>query len=122
MAPEPASAPEPQPAPVSEVPEEAPETVDPGAHGPSFAPNVDDTEAPAEAENTEPPQSFMDDDRDAPIPHLDDEAEVESGGAADGETQPGRVNDPDPVSPATQAAILDAQSTMDDDDGNPSGG
>lgn len=121
MAPEPAPSPEPQPDPASELPEDAPETVDAGAHGPSFAPNIDDGETSTETENTEPPQSFMDEDREAPIPHFDDEAGEDGSGAPGDESQPGRVSDPDPVSPATQAAILDAQSAMDDDDENPSG-
>lgn len=122
MATDPTPAPESAPAPAMDPPDQAPETDDAGAHGPSFAPNVDDGETPTEPENTEPPQSFMDEDRDAPIPHLDDETDQGSSGTADGETQAGRVSDPDPVSPATQAAILDAQSAMDDDDENPSGG
>jgi hypothetical protein len=63
--------------------------------------------------------------RAAPIPHLDGEpgAAGEAGGdAADGEPASPPYSDPDPVSSTTQAAILDAQGALDDDDENPSGG
>ncbi len=121
-APEPAPMPEPEPEPAIEDSDDAPEAADVGSHGPSFAPNVDDGDEPAETDKTEPGQGFMDEDREAPIPHLDDETGEGAGGGDDVGSQAGRVSDPDPVSPSTQAAILDAQSAMDDDDENPSGG
>ena len=121
----PAPEPEPAPAPGAEVPGDAPEAAEPGAHGPSFAPHVDDGEPPAQAENTEPDQGVDDGDRAAPIPHVDGEpgsGDEAGGDTADGEQTSPPYSDPDPVSSTTQAAILDAQGALDEDDENPSGG
>ncbi len=122
---EPAPETEPAPEPGAEVPGDAPEAADPGAHGPSFAPHVDDGEPPAQAENTEPDQGVDDNDRAAPIPHMDGEpgsGDEARGDTADGEQTSPPYSDPDPVSSTTQAAILDAQGALDEDDENPSGG
>ncbi|MGJ3258706.1 MAG: FliH/SctL family protein [Rhodospirillales bacterium] len=122
---EPAPEPEPEPAPAAETPDDTPEAPGPGAHGPSFAPSIDDGEIPAQTENNEVSQDVSMENRAAPIPHLDGEpgAAGEAGGdAADGEPASPPYSDPDPVSSTTQAAILDAQGALDDDDENPSGG
>lgn len=123
------------------VPEAAPDIHDAPAEGddtqifdpareeaevPSFAPSVGDPPPPGGTENTPSDQELNDDERSAPVPHIDDLSPTEDTAGSDttahGDT-PAQFTDPDPVSPATQAAILDAQSAMDDDDDqNPSGG
>jgi len=103
----------------------APSAIEGSAHGPTFAPNLDDAEDFTAEEYTQSDQEVTDTDEAAPIPHIDDEGdagESDSSDAADDGAPTPSIVDPDPVSPATQAAILDAQSAMDDDDRDPSGG
>ncbi len=118
--PEPAPAPEADPGAASDV--SADETDAASTHGPSFAPTFDASEIESGEENDQPEQYASDDARDAPIPHVDDATDAENPGDTDSEAVAAPVTDPDPVSPATQAAILDAQSALDDEDENPSGG
>ena len=126
-APDPAPEATPQPADMEaeDAGDDVPLSTKPGAHGPSFAPTLDAAEDFAPEENIQENQSITDSTDDAPIPHLDDAAPADATDTdADGDDTPPipTVTDPDPVSPATQAAILDAQSAMDDDERDPSGG
>ncbi len=102
---------------------EAPEE-DERAH--AFTPSMDDDEPSGDDQNSQSEQSFTDEERVAPVPNIDDlEEKVGTSGADDsgGDAAAAPVSDPDPVSPSTQAAILDAQSAMnDEDDRGPSGG
>jgi len=125
--PDPAPEPEPQAveAEAKDDTDAAPLSTEPGDHGPSFAPTLDDAEDFTPGDNTSENQEVTDSVEPPPVPHLDNEA---PGGADDdtGDDDSGppipTITDPDPVSPATQAAILDAQSAMDDDERDPSGG
>lgn len=122
------AAPEPEPAPAPEADpgvasdDSADETDAASTHGPSFAPTFDASEIESGEENDQLEQHASDDVRDAPIPHVEDATDAETPGDTDSEAVAAPVTDPDPVSPATQAAILDAQSALDDEDENPSGG
>lgn len=102
------------------------ETPDDGQGAHAFTPSLDDDEPSGEDENPQSEQPFTDDEREAPVPHVHDlEGEDDTAGAevTGGDAAAAPVSDPDPVSPATQAAILDAQSAMnEDDDRDPSGG
>ncbi len=116
--------------------EEADEATDNGFHarlednnqdgdGASFRPSSDPGDDAVEDDNSVSDQDFIEGDSFAPIPHVDD---PEMAADAPGEDPAGQsedhtgVSNPDPLSPATATAILDAQSTMnDDDERDPSG-
>lgn len=93
---------------------------------PSFTPSMPIADILPEINNSVSDQSVNEDLTNAPIPHIDDETAPTSNEdatpiEAEGTEEP--VRDFDPVSPATTAAILEAQSDMnDDDEPNPSGG
>lgn len=96
----------------------------------SFTPSFGTDDAAPDNKNIREEQQVIDHERPAPIPHIDDLDAVEDDAgdvAGDERASLTPVTDPDPVSPETQAAILDAQSAMadddeNDDDRNPAGG
>lgn len=93
---------------------------------PSFTPSMPIADTLPEPNNSVSDQSVNEDQTNAPIPHIDDETALTSNEDAtpsEAESTEEPVRDFDPVSPATTAAILEAQSDMnDDDEPNPSGG
>jgi flagellar assembly protein FliH len=129
-----APAPEPEAAMAPEVDEDdsdvvpASERDDLDEH--SFTPSFDPDEVTSDEQNADLNQELTDDAREAPIPHLEDYPDTAPSDSADADDErpaPVPVSDPDPVSPETQAAILDAQSAMTDEDDtdtdrDPSGG
>ncbi len=93
---------------------------------PPFAPSIPMADTLPEIDNSVADQPVTDERTEAPVPHIDDEpapinTEDATNDEADGAEEP--VRDFDPVSPATTAAILEAQSNMnDDDEPNPTDG
>ena len=93
---------------------------------PSFTPSLPIADTLPETNNSVSDQSVNEDQENAPIPHIDYEAaptptEGATPNEAEGTEEP--VRDFEPVSPATTAAILEAQNDMnDDDEPNPTDG
>ncbi|WNJ99138.1 FliH/SctL family protein [Thalassospiraceae bacterium LMO-JJ14] len=119
----------PMPEPVAEMTEEVSQTEDEAdsvlpqvehdEH--SFTPSFGTDDDVSAEDNNKEEQVVSGPERPAPVPHIDDLGEVENGAGEDaGDEQASLtpVTDPDPVSPETQAAILDAQSALADDDDN----
>jgi flagellar assembly protein FliH len=92
---------------------------------PPFAPSDDSDEAASDDDNSVLDQDFVEGDPFTPTP-LAEAPESPSDGrdddAVDEPDEKAAVSNPDPLSPATATAILDAQGTMnDDDERDPSG-
>ncbi|MEX0694763.1 MAG: FliH/SctL family protein [Rhodospirillales bacterium] len=101
------------------------EDTDDGLDEPTFAPAIDPDDDRPDAENSQSDQEVNEFESGLPIPSADilDSARQEPDGEQD--EQPAAaapVSGADPLSPATATAILDAQSSMnDEDDRDPSG-
>jgi flagellar assembly protein FliH len=91
----------------------------------SFTPAIDHDEDGSGDYNTQSDQDISEFEDGLPIPHADEQERSASGMDAEDGDQPKQappVMGADPLSPATATAILDAQSSMDDeDDRDPSG-